>query len=111
MLLRQKLLTVFSCEIVSVWLWNFKYTAIPYRASTGPEQGVLFLTGKTCFHYRDFPVRKSTQGNPVFITGNGFAVFGFLSAFTIEIFDSSNIQTTLWLKNFRLTLKELNGHF
>jgi hypothetical protein len=59
--------------------WN--YTAIPYRARTGPEQGfpcVVILTGKnlfyyreplfslqgSCIHYRDFPVRITTQGNP-----------------------------------------------
>ena len=39
-------------------LCSFPYhTAIPYRVSTGPEQGfpsVLFpQQGKTCFHYRD----------------------------------------------------------
>ena len=48
------------------------YTAIPYRARTGPEQGfpcVLILTVKnlfslqgTCIHYRDIPARISTQG-------------------------------------------------
>ena len=60
---------------------NRDYTAIPYRARTGPEQGffcVLILTGKnlfslqgtlfslqgSCIHYREFPVRISTQGNP-----------------------------------------------
>ena len=47
------------------------YTAIPYRASTGPEQGFpcvvnshrekpVFITGNPCSHCRD----------PVFITGN-----------------------------------------
>jgi hypothetical protein len=65
------------------------HTAILYRASTGPEQGfpcVLILTRKnlfslqgtsfliagilyfslqgSCIHYREFPVRISTQGNP-----------------------------------------------
>ena len=51
------------------------YTAIPYRVSTGPEQGFpcvvnshrenpVFITGNPCSHCRD----------PVFITGNGFAV-------------------------------------
>ena len=52
-----------------------KYTAIPYRASKGPEQGfpcVLFpvrksTQGKPCFHCRD-PV--FITGNHVFITGN-----------------------------------------
>jgi len=50
------------------------YTAIPYRVSTGPEQG------KTCFHYRGplfslqgplfslqgFPCEKTSQGKPCF---------------------------------------------
>ncbi len=51
------------------------FTAIPYRANTGPEQGFpcvvnsqkekpVFITGNPCSHCRD----------PVFITGNGFAV-------------------------------------
>ena len=68
------------------------YTAIPYRASTGPEQGFpcvvnshrekpVFITGNPCSHCRD-PV--FITGNslwellhreiPVVITGNGFAV-------------------------------------
>ena len=49
----------------------FRNTAIPYRASTGPEQGfpcVLFLTGKTLF---------SLQGNPVLIAGTLFSLQGF----------------------------------
>ncbi len=39
--------------------WDFSHennTAIPYRASTGPEKAfscVLFLTGKTLFNYRE----------------------------------------------------------
>jgi hypothetical protein len=58
------------------------------QSRIGPVQGqnrvfpVKFSTqGKTrfhyrdpCFHYRDFPVRKLHRENPVFITGNGFAV-------------------------------------
>ena len=47
------------------------HTAIPYRASIGPEQGFpceVFLTGNReplsslqgpCFHYKDYPVRKT----------------------------------------------------
>ena len=67
---------VWNCGIVTCLV--FCCTAIPYRASTGPEQGfpcVLFLTcfhyreplfslQGPCIHYREFPVRKSTQGNP-----------------------------------------------
>ena len=47
-------------------------TAIPYRASTGPEQGFprvvnyyrepLFSLQGPCIHYREFPVRITTQG-------------------------------------------------
>ena len=54
---------------------------IALQSCTGPVQGqnrvfpAKFSTqGKTCFHYRDFPVRKLHRENPVFITGNGFAV-------------------------------------
>ena len=58
------------------------YTAIPYRVSTGPEQGFpfvlfpnrekpFFITGipamKTGFSLFEFPHRE----NPVFITGMG----------------------------------------
>ena len=65
------------------------------QSPTGPVQGqnrvfsVKFSTqGKPCFHnreplfsfqgplfsLRDFPVKKLHRENPVFITGNGFAV-------------------------------------
>ena len=47
------------------------YTAIPYRARTGPEQGfpcVLILTGKNLF---------SLQGTPVLIAGNLYSLQGF----------------------------------
>ena len=62
------------------------YTAIPYRASTGPEQDFpceVFLTGKNLFSLQGTPfliagTLFSFQGfpreNPVLITGNGFAV-------------------------------------
>jgi hypothetical protein len=54
-------------------------TAIPYKASTGPEQGFpcvvfphrekhVFITGFPGDENRIFPVRKTT---PVFITGMG----------------------------------------
>ena len=64
-------------------LYNFSHvflTAIPYRASTGPEQGFpceVFLTGKNlfslhpcndnrvpCNENRFFSVRKTSQGKP-----------------------------------------------
>ena len=50
---------------------KFEYTAIPYRASTGPEQGFLcevFLTGKNLF---------SLQGTPFLIAGTLFSLQGF----------------------------------
>ena len=54
------------------------FTAIPYRARTGFSLCSKFSQGKTCFHYReplfslqgscihyrDFPVRITTQGDP-----------------------------------------------
>ena len=46
------------------------HTAIPYRASTGPEQGFpceVFNTGKNLFPLQDTPVLIA--GTPVFITG------------------------------------------
>ena len=56
-------------------------TAIPYRASTGPEQGFPCFSkqGDTFFHYREllfslqgFPCQKNFTGkNPVFIKGKG----------------------------------------
>jgi hypothetical protein len=63
-----------------------QYTAIPYRASTGPEQGFpcvvfphrekpVFITG---FHGDEngfFPVIKTTQGKPCFHYRDGFAVY------------------------------------
>jgi hypothetical protein len=60
-------------------------TAIPYRASTGPEQGfpcVLFphrekpvyISWDPCNENRFFPVGKSTQGKPCFHYRDGFAV-------------------------------------
>ena len=63
-------------------LWH---TAIPYRVSTGPEQGFpcvlfpnrekpVFITGIAANENRFFPVGKSTQGNPCFHYRDGFAV-------------------------------------
>ena len=60
-------------------------TAIPYRVSTGPEQGFpcvlftnrekpVFITGIAANENRFFPVGKSTQGNPCFHYRDGFAV-------------------------------------
>ena len=65
---------------------QFYITAIPYRASTGPEQGFpsvlfphrenpVFITGFPGDANRFFPVRKSTQGKPCFQYRDGFAVY------------------------------------
>ena len=70
---------------------NFKFcllighTAIPYRASTGPEQGFpcvvfphrenpVFIAGFPVDENRFFPVGNTTQGNPCFHYRDGFAV-------------------------------------
>ena len=42
----------------------------------------LYSLQGPCFHYRDFSVRKLHRENPVFITGNGFAVN--LQAYTVD---------------------------
>ena len=63
-----------------------EYTAIPYRASTGQEQGFscvvfphrekpVFLSWDPCNENRFFPERKTTQGKPCFHYRDGFAVF------------------------------------
>ena len=60
------------------------YTAIPYRASTGPEQGFpsvvfphrenpVFITGFPGDENRFFPVGNTTQGKPCFHYRDGFA--------------------------------------
>ena len=62
------------------------YTAIPYRARTGPEQGFpcvvfphkdkpVFIAGFPVDEKRFFPVGNSTQGKPCFHYRNGFAVY------------------------------------
>ena len=62
-----------------------EYTAIPYRVSTGPEQGFscvlfpnrekpVFITRIPANGNRFFPVRKSTQRKPCFHCRDGFAV-------------------------------------
>ena len=62
------------------------HTAIPYRVSTGPEQGFpcvlfpnrenpVFIAGIPANANRFFPVRKSTQGKPCFQYRDGFAVY------------------------------------
>ena len=87
----KKTIMFFCLKIDSIFFQ--KFTAIPYRDSTGPEQGFPcepFLTGKTLFSLEGTPVLiagtlftlqgfpceiKFTGKNPVFITGNGFAVW------------------------------------
>ena len=53
------------CNWSRLDLPSFLLTAIPYRASTGPEQ---------VFPCVVFPVRKTTQGKPCFHYRDGFAV-------------------------------------
>ena len=61
------------------------FTAIPYRASTGPEQYFpcvvfphrekpVFITGIPANENRFFPVINTTQGKPCFHYRDGFAV-------------------------------------
>ena len=70
------------------------YTAIPYRASTGPEQGFhcvvfphrekpVFITGLPSDQNRFFPVRKTTQRKPCFHYRDGFVVY-FLPHFSLQ---------------------------
>ena len=62
------------------------YTAIPFRASKGPEQGFLsvvfphrenpvFIAGSPVDENRVFPVGNTTQGKPCSHYSDGFAVF------------------------------------
>ena len=63
----------------------YQCTAIPYRASTGPEQGfpcVIFphrekpvlIAGFQVEENRFFPAGNTTQGKPCFHYRDGFAV-------------------------------------
>jgi hypothetical protein len=65
---------------------NKKYTAIPYKVSTGPEQGFpcvvfphrekpVFSSWDPCNENRIFPVGNTTQGKPCFHYRGGFAVY------------------------------------
>ena len=66
---------------------NFdKHTGIPYRASTGSEQGFpcvvfphrenpVFIAGFPVDENRFFPVGNTTQGKPCFHYRLGFAVY------------------------------------
>ena len=64
------------------------YTAIPYRVSTGPEQGfpcVVFphrekpvvSSWDPCNENRFFPVGNTTQGKRCFHYRDGFAVYSY----------------------------------
>ena len=84
-------------------LYFFENTAIPYRASTGPEQVIpcvvfphrekpFFISWDPCNENRFFPVGNTTQGKPCSQYSNGFAVRvpratrGFLVLFMGEKF-------------------------
>ena len=84
--------------IKEVWLC----TAIPYRASTGPEQGIpcvvfphrekpVFISLEPCNENRFFPVGNTTQGKPCFHYRVGFAVY----AFTLVPDNQSHTNTDL----------------
>ena len=66
-------------------------TAIPYRVSTGPEQGFpcvvfshrekpVFSSWDPCNENRIFPVGNTTQGKPCFHYRDGFAVYSVHSS-------------------------------
>ena len=72
-----------------MWTYYIKVsycsTAIPYRASTGPEQGIpcvvfphrenpVFIAGFPVDENRVFPVGNTKQGKPCFHYRDGFAV-------------------------------------
>ena len=70
---------------VTIKSYNINNTAIPYRASTGPEQGFtcvvfpqrgkpVFNTGFPSDENRFFLVRNTKQGKPCFHYSDGFAV-------------------------------------
>jgi len=58
-----------------------RHAAIPYRASTGPEQDFPFVvfphTGFLGDENRFFPVGNTTQGKPCFHYRDGFSVHPF----------------------------------
>ena len=65
------------------------YTAIPYRDSSGPEQGfpcvvfpyrekTFFITGFPGDEKRIFPVGNTTQGKPCFHYRDVFAVLYYM---------------------------------
>jgi hypothetical protein len=66
---------------------RFFFTAIPYRVSTGPEQGFpcvvfphmekpVFSSWDCCNEKRFFSFGNTTQGKPCFHYREGFAVLG-----------------------------------
>ena len=79
----RQFLTIFSTPKLGII--NGHSTAIPHRASTGPEQGfpcVVFphrekpvsVSLDPCYENRFFPVGNNTQGKPCFHYRDGFAV-------------------------------------
>ena len=91
----------------------FLHTAIPYRASTGPEQGFpcvvfprreksVFNTGFSGDENWFFSVRNTTQGKPCFHYRDGFAVQAFLDfrnfRFT-TVYNSILISSSLVLQS------------
>ena len=75
-------------------LWSF-----PHREKS------VFITGNPCshcrdpcFHYREFPVRKLHRENPVFIAGNGFAVYILKTKLVWSIFCTKAMKHLFLLK-------------
>ena len=81
---------IFLLQLTSDWNSSsthfLDFTAIPYRASTGPEQAFpcvvfpqsenpVFITGFPVDENRFFPVGNTTQGKPCFHYRDGFAVY------------------------------------
>ena len=88
------------------------HTAIPYRVSTGPEQGfpcVLFphrekpvyISWDPCNENRFFPVGKSTQGKPCFHYRDGFAVQGNILTSMVKV----NVLEEFFLVSRKIPIK------
>ena len=78
---------------------QMSYTAIPYRVSTGPEQGFpcvvfphrekpVFSSWDPCNENRIFPVGNTTQGKPCFHYRDGFAVYFQISFEKVVLLNS-----------------------
>ena len=76
-------------------MWT-NITAIPYRASTGPEQGFpceVFHTGKNLFSSKGTPVLIA--GTPVFITG--ISLWENFTGKTLFSLQGMGLQCRIWV--------------